>query len=152
MKVNELMSTNVITVKKDTTVQEIAHLLADNNISGLPVVDNDNKVLGIVTQKDILCKDIQPRFPAVFELLGGIIFVKGVKHFNDELKKLAATKAEDMMTEKVITTTGDTEVEKVAEMMVEEDLNSIPVVDGSKKLVGIISQADLVKYIAKMLD
>lgn len=151
MKVKEIMSSTVFTVKKDTTIEEIAHLLTEKNISGVPVVDDDNKVLGIVTQKDLLYKDIEPRFPAVVEILGGLIFLKGVKHYQEELKKLVASKAEDIMTKKVITVSEDDEVEKVASIMVEEDINRVPVIkDG--RLTGIIGRADVVRYIAKMME
>jgi CBS domain-containing protein len=151
MKAKEIMSTNVFTVKKETTIEEIAHLLADNNISGVPVVDAADRVIGMVTQKDLLYKDVEPRFPAVVEILGGLIFLKGVKHYNEELKKLVATKAEDVMTKTVVTVGENAEVEKVAELMAERDINRIPVVTDNK-LVGIISRADIIKYIAKMLE
>ncbi len=151
MKVKEIMSTRVFTVKKDTTIEEIAHILTENNISGVPVVDNDNRVVGMVTQKDLLYKDIEPRFPAVVEILGGIIFLKGVKHYQEELKKLVAAKAEDIMTKKVITVSEDEEIERVAEIMVEKDINRVPVVKNGK-LVGIIGRADIVRYIAKIME
>ncbi len=147
MKVKDLMSTKVFTVKKDTTVEEIAHMLTENKISGVPVVDDEYRVIGIVTQKDLLYKEIEPRFPAVVEILGGLIFLKGVKHYQEELKKLVATKAEDIMTKKVVTVSEDDEIEKVAELMVERDINRLPVIKGGK-LSGIIGRADVVRYIA----
>lgn len=151
MKAKEIMSQNVITIGKDTTIEEIAHLLTEKNISGVPVVDSENKVIGMVTQKDLLYKDIEPHFPPVVEILGGLIFLKGVKHYNEELKKLVATKAEDIMTAKVIAIDEEAEVERVAELMVEKDINRIPVLKNGK-LVGIIGRSDMVKYIAKMLE
>lgn len=151
MKVKDLMSKKVFTVKKDTTVEEIAHILAENNISGVPVIDEHDKVIGIVTQKDLLYKEIEPRFPAVVEILGGLIFLKGVRHYQEELKKLVATKAEDLMTTKVVTISEDEDIERVAELMVEMDINRIPVLkDG--KLTGIIGRADVVRYIAKTME
>ncbi len=151
MKVKDLMSKKVFTVKKDTTVEEIAHILTENNISGVPVVDDQDKVIGIVTQKDLLYKEIEPRFPAVVEILGGLIFLKGVKHYQEELKKLVAIKAEDLMTKKVVTVSEDDDIEKVAELMVERDINRIPVLkDG--KLSGIIGRADVVRYIAQTME
>lgn len=151
MKVKDLMSKKVFTVKKDTTVEEIAHILAENNISGVPVIDEHDKVIGIVTQKDLLYKEIEPRFPAVVEILGGLIFLKGVRHYQEELKKLVATKAEDLMTTKVVTISEDEDIERVAELMVEMDINRIPVLkDG--KLSGIIGRADVVRYIAKTME
>lgn len=151
MKAEEIMNRNVITVKKESTIEEIAKVLAENNISGVPVVNDENRVVGIVTQKDLLYKDVEPRFPAFVQILGGFIFLKGVKHYNEELKKLVATKAEQIMTEHVITVSPDTEVEKVAEIMVENNINRVPVVDNGK-LIGIIGRADIVRYIAKSIE
>ncbi len=151
VKAKDIMSADVITVKKDATIEEIAHILTEKNISGVPVVDDDNSVIGVVTQKDLLYKKIEPRFPPVVEILGGLIFLKSVKNYNEELRKLVATKAEEIMTKKVVTVDEDTDIERIAELMVEQDINRIPVVKASK-LVGIISRTDVVKYIAKTME
>ena len=151
MKVSEIMSRNVITIKKDTSIEEIAHILTENNISGVPVVDDENHVIGMVTQKDLLYRDIEPRFPAVVEILGGLIFLKGVRHYQEELRKIVATKAENLMTRNVITINEDAEIEKAAELMVEKDINRIPVVINGN-LAGIVSRADIVRYIAKKME
>ena len=151
VKAKDIMSADVITVQKDATIEEIAHILTEKNISGVPVVDDDNSVIGVVTQKDLLYKKIEPRFPPVVEILGGLIFLKSVKNYNEELRKLVATKAEEIMTKKVVTVDEDTDIERIAELMVEQDINRIPVVKASK-LVGIISRTDVVKYIAKTME
>jgi CBS domain-containing protein len=151
MKAKDIMSTQVITIGKDTTIEEIAHLLADNNISGVPVVEENGKVIGMVTQKDLLYKDVEPRFPAMVEILGGIIFLNGVRHYNEELRKMVATKAEDIMTRHVHMVRPDEKVERIAQLMVEEDINRVPVVEEGK-LAGIISRADVIRYIAKTME
>lgn len=151
MKAGEIMSTSVFTVKRDTSVEEIAHIMVEKNISGVPVVDDENRVVGIITQRDLLYKDVEPRYPALVQILGGTIFLQGVSRYNKELKKLTATRAEELMTRNVVTVDENTEVERAARIMVEKEINRIPVVrDG--KLVGIISRADVVKYIAKILE
>ncbi|MDQ2085615.1 CBS domain-containing protein [Herbivorax sp. ANBcel31] len=151
MKAKDIMSKDVVTVKKDATVEEIAHVLTDKNISGVPVVDEENRVIGIVTEKDMLYKNVKPHFPPVVEILGGLIFLKGVKKYNDELKKLVATKAEEIMTKEVFTVDEDYDIDNIATLMVEKDIKRIPVVKDSK-LTGIISRADILKYIAKSMD
>ena len=88
-----------------------------------------------------------------FEFLGSLVSVSGIAHYNEELKKLAATKAKDIMTgENLIITGEDVEVEKIADIMVEKDINRIPVVDKNNMLVGIVSRADLIRYIAKIME
>ncbi|MCR4437153.1 MAG: CBS domain-containing protein [Clostridiales bacterium] len=151
MKAKDIMSADVFTVKKDTSVGEIAHLLTEKNISGVPVVDDRGAVVGMVTQRDLLYKDVEPRFPAVAQILGGTLFLQGAAHYNEELRKLAAVKAEDLMTKRVFTVEEDTEVKRVAELMVEREINRVPVTRNGK-LTGIISRADIVRNIAKMME
>lgn len=144
MIAKDIMSTNVVTIKKDLTIEQIAKVLTEKNISGVPVVDENDKIIGIVTKKDLIYKDLEPRFPSYIEVLGGIFFINGVKHYEEELKKLVATKAEDIMTNKVVTITEDEDVKTIAELMVEKSINRLPVVkDG--KIIGIVSRGDLVK-------
>ena len=151
MKASEIMSKKVITVKRDTTIEDIAHILTDNNISGVPVVDDENRVVGMVTEKDLLYKDIEPHFPPVIEILGGLIFLKGVKKYNEELRKLVATKAEDIMTKDIITADEDMTVKRIAELMIEKEVNRLPVLKDDK-LTGIISRADIVKSMSEMYE
>lgn len=150
MLVKDIMVKNVITINKDISVKKIAQLLIEKNVSGLPVVDG-KKLIGIVTNKDILHKDIEPKLPAMFEMLGGIVTLKGVKHYNDELKKIVAIKAEDIMTRKVYTIDENKKVEVATDIMVEKDVSRLPVLRNGE-LVGIISRADVVKYIAQLLE
>ena len=148
MKAKDIMETNVISVSEDTSVEEMANILTDNNISGVPVLNEECRVVGIVSQKDIIYKDVEPRFPPVAEILGGLIYLGGVKHYNEELKKLVATTAEEIMTKEVITAYENDEIGEIAELMVENDINRIPVLHDDGRLAGIISRADIVKYIA----
>ena len=151
MKASQIMSKNVITVKRDTTIEDIAHILTNNKISGVPVVDDENRVVGMVTEKDLLYKDIEPHFPPVIEILGGLIFLKGVKKYNEELRKLVATKAEDIMTKDIITVEEDMTVGRIAELMIEKEINRLPVLKDDK-LTGIISRADVVRSMSEMYE
>lgn len=149
MKASEIMTRDVVTIGRNTSIEEVARLLTDHKISGVPVVE-DGRIVGMVTEKDLLYKDVEPRFPAVVEILGGMIFLNGVRKYQEELRKLVATKAEDVMTKHVIVADVDMPVEEVAQRMVEKDINRIPVVEAGK-LVGIISRADIIRYIANTL-
>lgn len=150
MNVKDIMTTNVITVDKNASIKKIAHMLVEKDISGVPVIEN-KKIIGIITHKDILYKDIEPKLPAMFEMLGGIVAIKGVKHYNKELKKILATRAEEIMNKKLYTIESDKTVEIAADIMVEKDVSKLPVLENGE-LVGIISRADIVKYISKLLE
>lgn len=144
MKVSEVMSQNVVSITVEATVEDAAKLLLEKNISGLPVVDKDGKLVGIITHKDLLYKNMEPDTPAMLEILGGFVYLGGVDRYNGELKKLVGTKVKDIMTTDVITASVDDSVQSVARLMVRNEVNRIPIVkDG--QLVGIVSRADVVK-------
>lgn len=145
MKVKEIMKKEVVTITKETTVEEIAKILSSNNVSGVPVVDEENRVIGIVTEADLLCKEKDPHIPSYIELLGGIIYIGGLYEYEKELQKLTAFNAERLMTEKVLTIGPEEEVKKAAAFMVENKINRLPVVDEEGKLVGIVSRSDIIK-------
>lgn len=144
MKISEIMTKNVVSITLEATVEDAAKLLLERNISGLPVVDKDGKLAGIITHKDLLFKNMQPDTPAMLEILGGFVYLGGVDRFNGELKKLVGTKVSDVMTTDVITAGVDDTVQSVAKLMVNNGVNRIPIVkDG--QLVGIVSRADIVR-------
>ncbi|MEL7566218.1 MAG: CBS domain-containing protein [Dehalobacterium sp.] len=144
MQAKDVMSKEVITVNKNTPIQEIAKTLIDHHISGVPVVDNDHNLIGIVTEGDLLHQETAPRLPGVFSILGGFIYFNGVERYQDDFKKLSATKAEEIMTSDVITVREDMDVHDIAAIFVNKNINRVPVLR-NKKLIGIVSRADILK-------
>lgn len=141
----DIMSKNVITVTKDTSIEELSKILLKNKISGVPVVDDEGRLIGIATEADLIVKDADLHFPRYFELLGSIIYLESLEKFKNNLRKYLGTKVEDIMTSKVITTKPDSKINEVANMMIRKKINRIPVIDDDKKVIGIITRADIVK-------
>ncbi len=146
MKAKEIMSKDVISVHKDTTIKEIAKVLIDNKISGVPVIDEGGNLVGMVSEGDLLHKETSPRLPDVVNILGAIIYYNGVQRYNEDFKKLIAEQAESIMTKKVITVSEETEVDAIAKLMLEHGIKRVPVMNG-RKMVGIISRADIIKLL-----
>jgi len=144
----DIMTKKVITVKPDTKVEEIAKILSENNISGVPVVNEDNEVVGIVSEGDLIYQDKKLHMPSFIQILGGIIFLESMKTFEKELKKIIGYKAENIMEKDVITVTEDTPVDEIATIMIEKRINRVPVVRNGK-MVGIVTRADIVKTLVK---
>ena len=140
------MSKEVISIGPDSSVEDAAKILSDNSISGLPVVE-EGKLVGIVSESDLIVKDKKLHFPDYINVIGGIIYLESYKKFKQEFKKFIAVKVEDLMTEDVITLAPDDTVEKAATIMSEEDVNRLPVVEG-EELVGIVTRGDILKDIA----
>ena len=141
----DVMVKKVITIKKDASVSELTELLVKNKISGVPVVGKTGNLVGIATEGDLIIRDADLHFPRYFKLLDSIIYLESLNKFKRNLKKYLGTKVEDVMTSKVKTVNVDTPVSEVADIMIRNNINRVPVLDGSSNLVGIITRADIVK-------
>jgi CBS-domain-containing membrane protein len=140
--VKEAMSKNVIAVKRDADLHEVSRLLSEHRISGMPVVDDDNRVIGVVSEADVL-------------VLAGM----NKKHtFKDVLRiilgepvpsRTGGGHVENVMSAPVFTAGEDDDIKKAAGILDERKIKRLPVVDERGKLVGIISRADIVRAISK---
>ncbi|NLU48172.1 MAG: CBS domain-containing protein [Syntrophomonadaceae bacterium] len=148
MLARDIMTREVITVKPKDRVDEVARLLVDHKISGIPVVDEENHVVGIITEKDLIVKASELRLPFYITLFDSIIFLENPIRFNNDLKKYTAVNVEDAMTKQVVTVEEDTEVSEVAKIMQNKRINRVPVVRNGK-LVGIITRNDVLKSLVK---
>jgi len=142
------MKPEVITINEDASVQELASLLARKKISGAPVVDDANRVVGIVSEGDLVSQDADIHFPHYIELLGNIIYLESVKKYEERLEKAAASSVRDIMTTEVVTVQKSAELHEIATLMTERQVNRVPVLDGDV-LVGIITRADVVRAMAR---
>jgi CBS domain-containing protein len=145
MRVGELMSRDVVTVTPETTLKDVAELLAARRIAGVPVCDADGKVLGVVSEADILWRElgVDPHGARVFDRL--------LESASGQGKRLAAVTAGDAMTSPAITIRPGASVAWAAELMTELKVNRLPVVEDDK-LVGIVARADLVRAFIRSDD
>lgn len=143
----EIMNKKVITIKKDASINELSELLVNNKISGVPVLDENGNLAGIVSEGDIIVQNSDLHFPRYFKLLDAIIYLESLNKFKRSLQKHLATKVEDIMTVKVKTAGEDTPINEIADIMLDSRVNRLPVMDKNNKLVGIITRADILKSI-----
>ncbi len=149
MKAKDIMTSNVITVMKEDKIEKAIKLLLENNITGLPVLDEQNQVVGIITEGDLMYRgtDIKPpRYLAIFD---SYIFIDNPNKFEKQLKKMTGMYVGDVMTEPVVVAQADQSVADVASLMTKHKVNRVPVVEDNK-LIGIISRRDIIKSYASM--
>jgi len=146
----DIMTRNVVTINEDASLKELADLLVKNKISGVPVINAEKKVVGIVSEADLIVQDARLHFPRYIQFLDSVIYLESLSHFEEELKKAIATKVKDIMTTRIDKASTNDTVETIATMMVDKGRNRIPVFDGDT-LVGIITRANVVKAISKTL-
>ncbi len=147
MKISKILTKDVVTIGPDTTVQEVARLMIKHELVGIPVVEND-KLLGIVTEGDLIMKKAHLHLPAYIQLLDSFLYLNNTEEVEKDLQKILSVKAKDIMTKDSITVELDSTVEELANIMHENHANPIPVIDNGK-LVGIVSRSDLVALIAE---
>lgn len=149
MTAKDVMTKDPISFKKDTPVKDAAEILARNDIGGAPVVDDSGRLIGIVSESDLIMQDIRLHFPTFIQLLDGYIYLPGgLRRFEEQFKKAIGAKIGDVMTTEVITVDENASVEDIATLMIDNDISRIPVVAGDKP-VGIVTKGDLVRAISK---
>jgi CBS-domain-containing membrane protein len=146
LKAKDIMTKEVITVKPETTLEELARLLMKRQISGAPVVDDKGKILGIVTENDLISKNSRLHIPTILRLFDAYIPL-GTSKMESDIRKMAASTVEDICTKEIITVDEEASVEYIATIMTEKRIHILPVVREGK-LVGIIGKKDLIKGIA----
>ena len=149
MTLQEIMNKYPITVGKEEQLTEVAKLMVKHNLTAISVVDDNNKLIGIISEGDLLYKKVRPHAPHYINILGANIYYGGIGEYDAQFKKLVATKVEEIMTTEVITAYSDAEVEVTVGAMVEKHLKNLPVVDDAYHLVGMVSRHDIMKLIAE---
>jgi CBS domain-containing protein len=139
MKVRDVMTSDVVTVRPETSLKEVAGMLVERRISGVPVVGNEGAVLGVVSEGDILFKERDPS-----ELRGMLAWLTD-SHGTEAELKLEARTAGEAMTAPAQTIAPWRPISAAATRMLEEAVNRLPVVDDKGRLVGIVTRADLVR-------
>jgi CBS domain-containing protein len=148
--VREVMDPEPVAVRPDTPVEDVIRLLGDSELPGVPVVEDDGRCVGIVTEADLVIADEQGdlHLPHYIELFGGVVFLEPLRHFEERLRKAFAAKASDMMTPDPITVGPEAGAREAARIISESGHNRLPVVEGGR-LVGVVSRADVLEALAR---
>jgi CBS domain-containing protein len=151
MLVRDIMSTPVITVTPETSIQEVARLMRDHHISGLPVLDGNRRLVGIVSEVDLIARHAPAREPQYLSLLWAAIPLRldDYTRYKEQVRHILAVNAEQLMTHPPATVRPDDTIEHAAGLMVKPGYSSLPVVEQGR-LVGIVTRTDLVRLIEEL--
>jgi len=144
----DIMTAPVITVTPDTSVKDLAALFRDKRVGGVPVVQ-EGKLVGIVTEGDLMALDADVQYPHYFELFDSIIYLGSQKKFKEQLEKAAAAIVDQLMTrrDKVKTIGPDEPARAAATLMSRHHFDRVPVVDENDAVVGLVTRHDIMKLI-----
>jgi CBS domain-containing protein len=151
LKVKDIMTKELITVSPNTEIIQATKLLLENRINGIPVTDETGKLVGILCQSDLIAQQKKLPIPSFFTFLDGLITLTSMKQIEKQVQKIAAITVGQAMTPNPVTVQTDTDIEKVAALMVDRNFHTIPVVDKGK-LVGIVGKEDILKTLIPESD
>lgn len=148
--VSALMTTDIVTMRPEQTVEEAADVLASRRIGAAPVVDEAGKLIGLLRDEDLIMSEARVHVPTVIPFLGADITLPSSLHrFKEDLEQIAGGTVGDVMSTDFPTIGADGSLEDLATLMHESDVTHVPVVDGDGKLVGIVARGDLVRHLSR---
>lgn len=144
----KIMTKEVITVGLETGIEELARLLWEKKIGGAPVVDEQQQLLGVVTESDLIDQNKKVHIPTVLSILDSMIFLESPAKLDQEIKKMTGTKVGDIYSPHPVTVSETATLEELATIMADRRIHTLPVVrDG--KLVGVIGKSDLIRTLSR---
>jgi CBS domain-containing protein len=144
--VEKIMTRSVITCAPETDVGEVSRLIWENDVSSIPVTEQ-GRVIGMVTDYDIISRQTEFDGPIYLPFIDVYFQVPGTGN-PEQLRRILATTAKELMSYPVMTVRPDDSVQEAATIMYERRINALPVIDEDERLVGIITRADIVQLIA----
>ena len=145
------MTREVVTIGPEASVEDLAKLLEGRRISGVPVLDAQGGLVGVVTQSDLVQRSRDLDLPPALNILDLHLFLETPSHFQKRLEKLLGNKVKDVMTEDPVTVAPDTPVNEIARLMSSKKVHTLPVLEYGK-LVGIVGKLDLIRGLAGHID
>jgi len=140
----DIMTREVITISPEADITEAVKILLDKGINGLPVIDGEGHLVGILCQSDLVRMQKSLPIPSLFTLLDGFVPLSSSALLDAEVKRIAASKVSDAMSTKVVTIEPDMTIDEIAALMVDKKFHTLPVThDG--KLLGIVGKKDVLK-------
>jgi CBS domain-containing protein len=138
MLAKDIMTIKLISVNQDTSLKETAAEMAAHGISGVPVIDEENKVVGVISEKDFLFHMGEKKTRSTMEVIAQCLSSKGCVAIS-----MRTGIAKDIMTSPAITVFEDTPVFEMASIFAEKNINRVPVTDQNGHLIGIVARADI---------
>jgi CBS domain-containing protein len=149
--VAELMNRDLLTVTPTTPLSAAIHLLVDRQISGLPVVDESGKLVGVISESDLMWREKGLDRPLYLMFLDSVIYLQNPAERDRDLHKVLGQTVGEVMTAGAISITADATLPTAARVMHDKKIHRLPVVDAADRPIGIITQGDIVRAIAKEL-
>ncbi|WP_437556506.1 CBS domain-containing protein [Acidithiobacillus sulfuriphilus] len=141
----ELMTTPFVAVQADDPVEKVGSVLLESGHHSLPVLDKDGRLVGMIGERDLIDAHRRVHLPTLVTILDALIPLGGMHEYKEELRKVTAVTAAQLASTQVITAAPDEDADAVAEKLLRKDIHAVPVVDGEKRVIGIITRSDVLR-------
>ena len=146
--VADVMSRDPVVVQPETSLSEAIKILAERRISGLPVVDGSGKLVGVISETDLMWQETGVTPPAFIMLLDSVIYLENPARYERELHKALGQTVGEVMTKDPVTTTPETPLREAAQLMHERSVHRLPVLNQSGQILGILTRGDIIRFMA----
>jgi predicted transcriptional regulator len=146
--VADVMSRDLFTVKPQTPIKEAINILAERNISGLPVVDDAGKLVGVISETDLLWQETGVEPPLYIVFLDSVIYLENPARHDQELHKALGQTVGEVMSTNPVSVKPDQPLRKAAKLMQEKSIRRLAVTDDGGKVIGILTTGDIVRAMA----
>jgi CBS domain-containing protein len=144
----DIMTTEVLTVSPETSIADLSKTLENRKIGGVPVVEKGGRLVGVITQSDLVERARDLELPPAINILDLHIYLQIPSHLIQRVEKMLGTTVGDCMTHDPVTVAPDTPVSQIAALMAKQKVHTLPVLKGGK-IVGVIGKMDLVRAMAR---
>lgn len=148
--VAQVMTQNPITVTPQTPLSEAVKLIAEKRISGLPVVDDSGKLLGVISETDLMWQETGVEPPPYIMILDSVIYLQNPARYDKEIHKALGQTVGEVMTAKPISIKGTQSIKEAAHLMHDKKIRRLPVIDDDNtQVIGILTQGDIIRTMAQ---
>ena len=146
--VADVMSREPIVVRPETSLKEAIQILAQHRISGLPVVDEAGKLVGIISESDLMWQETGVTPPAYIMILDSVIYLENPAHYERDLHKALGQTVGEVMSTNPISISPEKSLREAAQIMHEKNIRRLPAIDNDGKLIGILTRGDIIREMA----
>jgi CBS domain-containing protein len=146
--VADVMSRNPVVVRPETPLTEAIKILAERRISGLPVVDDSGKLIGVISETDLMWQETGVTPPAYIMFLDSVIYLQNPATYERDLHKALGQTVGEVMTKDPITVSPDKSLRDAAKLMHDKNVHRLPILDSEGQVIGILTRGDIIRAMA----
>ncbi|MEZ2242761.1 CBS domain-containing protein [Microcoleus sp.] len=143
--VADLMTREPLTARVEMSVKEAIKILADRRISGLPVVDHNDLLIGVISESDLMWQETGATPPTYIMVLDSVIYLENPSRYEQELHKALGQTVGEVMSRDPVSITPEKSIQEAAKLLHERHIHRLPVLDTAGKVIGILTRGDIVR-------